>query len=101
VLGTIVVSLILGGCGLTSSAMKVGSAREIPTGYREVQLSGTTLQIRYKTMAFVQQPGRITIEDTPDRWTSVSLDSLTWVDTDPLVRTPPPQSRVADDLPCR
>jgi len=83
VLGTIVVALIMGGC-LTSSAMKVGSAWEIPTGYREVQLSGTTLQIRYKTMAHVQQPGRITTEDTPDRWTSVSLDSLTWVAVDRL-----------------
>lgn len=82
VLVAIVAALVAGGC-VTESAMKVGSAHEKAYGYSELQLSGTTLQIRYKTMRWVSRPNP-KVEDTPDRWISVSLDSLSWTPVDNL-----------------
>src|SRR5215831_17191426 len=82
VLGAIVAALIASGC-VTGSAMKVGAAHETAWGYSELQLSGTTLQIRYKTMTAVRRPS-FKAEDTPDRWISVSLDSLSWTHVDKL-----------------
>jgi len=94
VLGAIVAALLAGGCVLTSAALEVGRDREDPTGYREVQLSGTTLQIRYKTGRWVKQSSStnaMTIEETPDRWTSVPLESLPWVALDRLGSDAPSQ----------
>jgi len=88
-LGTIVVSLTGSGC-VTQSALEVGSAHEYPTGYREALLSGTTLQLRYNTNAhFSGLGGSTTIENPPDRWTIVSLDSLYWLAADRLGSTLP------------
>jgi hypothetical protein len=61
--------------------MKIGSAQEVPTGYREVQLVGTTLQIHYTTMRRVSGP-RLTADDTLDHWSSFSLDSMRWLTLD-------------------
>ena len=104
VLGAVVASLITGGC-VTAYAKKVGVVHEVPAGYREVQLSGTTLQVRYKTMRWVAEtvdaesgrpPGytpipnaTTAVADTPDRWISVSLESLPWLTLDRLGPYPP------------
>src|SRR5262249_875304 len=87
VLKAIFVSLIVGGC-LTKSAMKIGSAQEVPTGYREVQLAGTTVQVQYTTMRRVSG-SHLTADDTLDRWTSISLDSLRWLTLDRVEVAPP------------
>jgi hypothetical protein len=50
-LGVIVVSLVMSGC-VTKSAMMIGSVREVLTGFREVQLSGSALPVRYQTKAW-------------------------------------------------
>ncbi len=55
VLGVIVVSLVMGGC-VTKSAMLIGAAREMLTGFREVRLSGTALQVRYQTVTWYFGP---------------------------------------------
>lgn len=81
-----VVSLIMGGC-VTNSAMMVGSVREILTGFREVQLSGPTLQVRYKTRAWYG-PSRV-LETSQDRWTNVSFGSLPWLALERLQMVPP------------
>src|SRR5262249_43732685 len=86
ILATIVGAVFEGGC-VTTAALKVGSAHEIQTVYHEVQLSGTTLH-RYGTTRWVVRPGRH-LEDTPDRWISVPLDSLTWIALDRLGTTTP------------
>jgi hypothetical protein len=86
VLGTMVASLTAGGC-VTTSAMQVGAAREMLTGFPEVRLSGTILLVRYKTMTWYG-PSRI-IEESPDRWTTVTLDSLSWLELDRLEKFPP------------
>jgi len=85
-LGVIVVSLVMGGC-VTKSAMMVGSVREVLTGFREVQLAGTTLQVRYTTKAWYG-PSRV-LESSPDRWTSVAFGSLPWLALDRLQMVPP------------
>jgi hypothetical protein len=88
-LGMIVVSLTVSAC-MTQSALEIGSAHENPTGYREVLLSGTTLQLHYNTKAYFSGLGGSTaIENPPDRWTIVSLDSLYWLGPDRLGSTLP------------
>jgi hypothetical protein len=82
----IVVSLVMGGC-VTKSAMMVGSVRELLTGFREVQLSGSTLQLRYQTKAWYG-PSDV-LESSPDRWTSVSFGSLPWLALGRLQMVPP------------
>src|SRR6267378_7857306 len=70
-LGTIGVSLTVSGC-VTQSALEVGSAHEYPTGYREVLLSGATLQLHYNTEAYFSGlGGPTTIENPPDRRSTV------------------------------
>lgn len=86
VLGTMVASLIVGGC-VTTSAMQVGAAREMLTGFRDARLSGTALHVRYKTVTWYGS-SRV-FEESPDRWTTVALDPLPWLELDRLQKFPP------------
>jgi hypothetical protein len=86
IVGVIVISLLAGGC-VTKSALMVGSAREILTGFHEVQLAGRMLQVRYTTKTWYG-PSRV-LESSPDRWTIVGFDSLPWLALDRLHTVPP------------
>jgi hypothetical protein len=86
IVGVIVISLLAGGC-VTKSAMMVGSAREVLTGFHEVQQAGRMLQVRDTTKTWFG-PSRV-LEGSPDRWTIVAFDSLPWLALDRLQTVAP------------
>ena len=83
IVGAVVISLLAGGC-VTKSAMMVGSAREVLTGFHEVQLAGRMLHVRYTTKTWYG-PSRV-LEGSPDRILGLQSELVEVHGFDNLVR---------------